>query len=159
MAKILVLDDDLSLRGVFNSAFNGLFEVLWAENVEEAVYLLQTESPEVIIIDRYLEGVESGIQLVVEDKVGDASCILITASNPTPEFRADMLSLGFLYVMTKPFSVQEMKAIVNRALSHWNTKNGYTMNMRRNTGTIEFPQSSLDKLRNAASAFKMAVGT
>jgi DNA-binding response OmpR family regulator len=158
MAKLLIIDDDLSLQGVFETAFKN-FEVLWAETIDEALKLLKEEAPEVVIVDRYMRGEESGIQMVVEGEVGDASCILLTASRPNSEFRASMLSLGFLYVATKPFSVPEMQAMVNRALSHWLTKKCCNANTKSTSSILSFEQTSLDKLRSAAMAFKVAVGS
>lgn len=157
MAKLLIIDDDLSLRGVFETAFKN-FEILWAETIDEALKLLKEVAPEVVIIDRYMRGEESGIQMVVEEEVGDAACILLTASRPSPEFRADMLEIGFLYVATKPFSVPEMQAMVNRALSHWRTKKCCSANIKKTTNVISFSPTSLEKLRSASAAFKVAVG-
>lgn len=157
MAKLLIIDDDVTLRGLFEKAFTN-FEVLFADTIDKAIEVFKEDKPEVVIIDRYLSGEEGGIQMVEEGEVGDASCILLTASNVTPDFRAEMLGLGFLYVLEKPFSVTEMRAVVNRALSHWATKKCCTTNFKAKTSILSFEQSALDKLRNAAAAFKMAVG-
>jgi DNA-binding NtrC family response regulator len=162
MPKLLVIDDDRSLQAMFEKTFMGTgFEVLFADTIDSALKYIKEESPEVIVIDRYMHREETGIQMVMEGDVGDASCILITASDPSPEFRAEMLSLGFLYVVNKPFSVQEMRAIANRALSHWQTKKccAANMNIKKSTNVISFSNSSLEKLRSAAAAFKMAVGS
>ena len=157
MAKLLVIDDDLNLRDLFKASFN-TFEVLFAPTIDDAIRILKKDTPEVVIVDRYMQGAEGGIQLVAEGEVGDASCVLLTASRVSPEFRADMLGLGFLYVLEKPFSVPEMRAVVNRAMSHWTTKKCCATNFKAKTSILSFNQSSLDKLRNAAAAFKMAVG-
>ena len=67
-----------------------------------------------------------------------------------------MLSLGFLYVVEKPFSSIEIQAIVKRALGHCHAKR---QNRKVKSGTeIRYNPDSFRRLQEAALAFKVAVG-
>lgn len=154
MPKLLVVDDDVSLRDLFEEYFGKDYKVLWATSTAEARDQIKDESPEVIVIDKLL-GHESGTLLVQEGDVGEASCVLLTSFDTSAEFRAEMLGLGFLYVMHKPFSINEFKAVISRAYSHWEDNNGHRT--KRGSNTIMFNPASLQKLKEAAAAFKMAV--
>jgi len=148
MAKIMVVDDDTTVRDVISLLLKNEHEVVEADSLYHARELLAYERPQVILIDHKLSDGE-GDELVKNDEVGDAACVLITAYNLSPENRAEMLDIGFLYVVQKPFEIKELSAIVNRSYQHWKTKT----ELKKCT-TRGFRPESVKRLREAASVFR-----
>jgi len=76
--------------------------------------------------------------------------VLITAYQMTPEYRAEMLDIGFLYVLQKPVENKELQAVVHRAHGHWKMK----QDLKRCNGKVRsYSPDSLRKLQEAAASF------
>lgn len=66
MAKILVVDDEINVRKLYTEELlDEGYEVICAENIEEAIDSFENESPDLIVLDIKL-GEESGIDALVE---------------------------------------------------------------------------------------------
>jgi two-component system OmpR family response regulator len=155
MAKILVVDDDPEMHEVLQNIFGDEFELLRASDTAEAREILREHSPEVAIIDMMLPG-ENGDSLVKNGHLPEAACILLTGFSTGPNFAAEMLSIGFLYVVAKPFNPVEIQALVKRAISHLNHRK--VAKKSRNSSEMRYNPDAVQRLRDAVSAFKVAVG-
>ncbi|RJP75023.1 MAG: sigma-54-dependent Fis family transcriptional regulator [Candidatus Abyssobacteria bacterium SURF_17] len=115
--KILLVDDDSSLRKVleFNLEQEG-YAVMSASSGREALTLFDQQSPDVVITDIKMPGMD-GIELLKEIKRRDieALVIVITAFG-TIDTAIDAMKLGAYDYITKPFNRDELKLIVRKAL-------------------------------------------
>ena len=110
MSKILVVDDDLSIRELISDLLTDRgMEVRCAVSGEEALGILSLESFDLILLDIMMGGI-SGIELC--QKVRDSvSCpiIFISAKNTVGDIVGG-LGVGADDYITKPFSLEELSA-------------------------------------------------
>lgn len=113
--RVLVIDDDIRIRKVLKDTLRKEYDVRAVESVESAfVEIEQGFMPQVAIVD-YLLGEVKGDEFI--KRLPDACAhIMITAAKVDSDFVSEMMQLGALYVLRKPFSLVELKAMVKKAL-------------------------------------------
>lgn len=120
MKKILIVDDEpnivMSLEYTFKK---NNFEVFIARDGQEALDLLKTESPDVIILDVMMpmvDGYATLEQIKKNDRLKNCKVIFLSAKNKESDIERG-LSLGANVYMTKPFSVKKLVEQVNGLLT------------------------------------------
>jgi len=111
MKKILIVDDEpnivMSLEYTFKK---NNFEVFIARDGQEALDLLKTESPDVIILDVMMpmvDGYATLEQIKKNDRLKNTKVIFLSAKNKESDIEKG-LSLGANLYMTKPFSIKKL---------------------------------------------------
>ncbi|MGD0946980.1 MAG: UDP-3-O-acyl-N-acetylglucosamine deacetylase [Candidatus Binatia bacterium] len=120
MATVLVVDDEAqirnSLRGIL--AEEGL-QVLEAEDGRQALDLIEREHPELVILDIWMPEMD-GLQLLqqLHDAAPGPEVVMISGhGNIETAVRAT--KLGAFDFIEKPFSLDALLRVVNRALDHY----------------------------------------
>jgi len=117
MSEILVVDDELSMREFLEIMLvKEGWRVRTAAGTSAAIELIEKLVPELIITDLKMEG-GSGIDLLkqVKPRFPGTEVIVLTAY-ATAETAIEALKLGAYDYLTKPFEVDEMRVVVQRAL-------------------------------------------
>ena len=117
MDKVLIVDDDSSMRYSLNRMLEGQgFLVSSAKNGTEALERFFTESPELVIMDIKMPG-QSGLEVLKQIKERDpkALVILMTAFGTT-ETAIEAMKFGAFDYILKPFDIPQMRGLVERAL-------------------------------------------
>jgi|GEM_PF-3943255 len=120
--KILIVDDELHIRMLIEEIVLSLqpknsqpWEIFLVENGLEAIKIIREESPEIVITDYHMPGMNGMqvIKFIKENKPG-TRIILITSNHIlTADESLSELIDGFI---TKPFSVDDVCKIIKRAL-------------------------------------------
>lgn len=121
-AKILTVEDDAAVREVLGMTLRrGGFEVLEAEDAEQARGLILNDAPDLILLDWMLPGM-SGIEFarsLKRDSQQRAMPIIMLTARGEEEDRVRGLDVGADDYITKPFSPRELlariKAVLRRA--------------------------------------------
>ncbi len=116
-AKILVIDDDTSLRRVleYNLQEEG-YEVQTASSGEEGLYLFGQSQPNLVITDMNMPGMDGLMVLKsVKDRSPETLVIIITAFG-TVDVAVEAMKAGAYDYITKPFNREELKLTVRKAL-------------------------------------------
>jgi two-component system response regulator PilR (NtrC family) len=116
-ARILVVDDEQSMREFLEIFFRGDgYDVLTTGNVDSALVALDSDDFDVVISDLQMPG-RSGLELLhaVKDKAPDTVVIMITAF-ATAETAITAMKQGAYDYVTKPFKVDELRLVVEKAL-------------------------------------------
>ena len=114
--KILVVDDDANVRELVSLYLQkeGLLPI-GAANGEEALRLISQHSPEVVILDLMLPGVD-GLEICRNlRRISDVPIIMLTAKGEEAD-RIVGLELGADDYVVKPFSPRELVARVKAVL-------------------------------------------
>ncbi len=114
---ILVADDEASIRWVLAKALEESgHTVVQAESGVEALNCLRTQRIDAAFIDLRMPG-HTGIEVLTEARAASiqAPIIIVTAQNTMDNAIAAMKQGAFDYV-TKPFNIDEVRAIATRAL-------------------------------------------
>lgn len=118
--KILVVDDEAHILHVVSLKLrNAGFDVLTAADGEEALELMNSEHPELLITDYHMpvmNGVELCCQMRQSDALKAIPAVMLTARGYAldPE---DMERTGIRTVLSKPFSPRELLTTVREIFS------------------------------------------
>ena len=120
MKKILLVDDEpniiMSLEYTFKK---NNFQVFIARDGQEALEILKTEQPDLIILDIMMPNVDgyATIEAVRKDeKLSNCKVIFLSAKNKESDIEKG-LALGADAYMTKPFSIKKVVEKVEELLS------------------------------------------
>ena len=115
--KILVIDDDASLRRVveYNLQEAG-YQVLSASSGEAGLSLFAEEAPALVITDMKMPGMD-GMQVLkaVKERAPETLVIMITAFG-TVDVAVEAMKAGAYDYITKPFNRDELRLTVAKAL-------------------------------------------
>jgi DNA-binding NtrC family response regulator len=119
-ATILVVDDENGIRQSFKMVFKDRFNVLLAENGKEAEEFLTKNPVDVILLDILLPDV-NGLDLLGKLKALDPNpeVIMVTAVKEI-QSAVRAIKLGAYEYIIKPFLVDDVINIINRALEKRN---------------------------------------
>jgi len=116
-SRILVVEDDESLRRVTQLQLERCgYQVSAAEDVPQALELLEKEPKELVITDLNLPG-ESGLDLLKKIKAEhpETSVVMVTAYG-TIETAVEAMKAGAYDYITKPVHPDELRSLVGRVL-------------------------------------------
>lgn len=120
-ARILVVDDDVSIRGLLIEAltFNHQYLVEEASNGIEASIKFGTYRPDLLILDIFMpemDGLEVCRSIRSEPKLSDMK-VMITTGYPEHPKLDEVVKLGFNHIYSKPFDMMEFVKEIETILS------------------------------------------
>lgn len=150
MSKLLIVDDEQSYRQLLTLVFEGDgHQIRTAMNGRDALEKLQAEPAEVIITDVKMPDMD-GIELLrnVREFLPDVGVVLMTAF-ATVDTAREAFKLGADDFIQKPFDVEELKAIVKKALDRQVliTENRAFKRAQRERGSVKNIIGRSDKMQ------------
>ena len=122
--KLLIVDDEAHIRMLIEQTLEDLedegVELLFAENGEQALAIIQEERPNLVFLDVMMpkmNGMEVCQKVKKELQLDDIYIILLTAKGQEVD-RQKGLDMGANKYMTKPFDPDEMLAIAEDILKN-----------------------------------------
>jgi CheY-like chemotaxis protein len=116
-ARILVADDEPSLREFLRIVLGEDYEVIEAANGLEALDLARELPPDLFVLDVMMPG-RSGLEVLAEVRrdpsLAETPVIMITAWD---DVQAHGLASGAELVLTKPFDPEDLRTAVERLLA------------------------------------------
>ncbi len=113
VTKVLIVDDEPQARRVLRTALiSHGFEVIDARHGEEALEILRSEAPDVILLDLKMPGI-GGIQTCREIRERSEVPIIVVSGLKTEQEKVEALECGADDYITKPVSVGEMVARIH----------------------------------------------
>lgn len=143
LLRVLVVDDDFmiaKLHGKFISSQEGYQLAGTAHSYEEALEMIETTEPDLLLLDVYLPD-QSGIELLrtVRSKNKRCDVILITAAKEL-QIVEDGFRLGIIDYLIKPFNLSQLQ---NSLKKYAKFKSKLTSFSQMDQGTVD----DLKKLR------------
>jgi len=121
--KLLIVDDESHIRMLIEQTLEDLedegVELLFAENGEQALELIQKEQPNLVFLDVMMpkmNGMEVCYKVKKELNLSNVYIILLTAKGQEVD-RQKGLDMGADRYMTKPFDPDEMLAVAEEVLN------------------------------------------
>jgi DNA-binding NtrC family response regulator len=116
MANILIVDDDDAVRGILLDLLSERYECKTASTAEEAFQYLEIENYAAVLTDISMPGL-TGADLLkrIQLKDLDTPVILISGKDDEQD-REALMKLGAFAYMHKPFRLEEIEYIVERAV-------------------------------------------
>jgi DNA-binding response OmpR family regulator len=120
--SILLVDDEAKIRNALADALREEgHEVVSIGSPREAQRLLARGTFDVLIVDNLmpeLTGLDLIRELVASSPAADRPQILMMTAHATVESAIEAMKLGALDYLQKPFEIDELLVVVNRALDH-----------------------------------------
>lgn len=119
MHKILVVDDELSVRESTRIILKDSYEVITLDSGEAAIeYLNNNDDVDLVFLDILMPGM-SGLEALKTIKARDPSpeIVMVTATR-TVKNAVEAMKYGAFEYVTKPFDVEEIKLIAERAVEN-----------------------------------------
>lgn len=114
MARVLIADDERSIRLVLRKYLQSQgHEVIEAEDGKKALEILRSSPVDVAFVDIKMPG-KSGLEIL--DEVKDVPIVILTAYG-TMDYTVSAMEKGAVDYITKPFSFEEIKEILDKVLS------------------------------------------
>lgn len=121
--KVLIVDDELFVRELLMEFLSKQdFEVLLAESGEKAIEIAKSTPAEVALVDLKMPGID-GLKTMQEiKKLSPSTLTIIMTGYPTIETSIEALRSGAYDYVVKPFKLNELKNIIDRALNEYRLK-------------------------------------
>jgi DNA-binding response OmpR family regulator len=112
--RILVVDDERAILKILSIKLRiSGFDVVTAPGGSEALDLIKTESPDIILLDIIMPGID-GFEVL--QSLRTVSKLPVIVFSARPENAAKALELGANDFLAKPFNVDEMVKKIERLL-------------------------------------------
>ena len=134
--SILLVDDEAKIRNALAHALREEgHEVVSIGSPREAQRLLARGSFDVLLVDNLmpeLTGLDLIRELVATAPAAERPQILLMTAHATVESAIEAMKLGALDYLQKPFEIDELLVVVNRAIDHHRlrTQHGYLLSER-----------------------------
>ena len=116
MPTILIVDDDEAIRSMLYDLLCEKYECDTASMAEEALNYLEVEDYDAILTDLAMPGL-GGVELLRKIQETDSATPVILISGKGPEQDPqDLINLGAFAYVNKPFSLDEIEDVVERAV-------------------------------------------
>lgn len=120
MPRLLIVDDENDVREFAANFFRKRkVDVATASSGEEALALLQSSKPDLVLLDIKMEGMD-GIETLkrIKQLDKDIKVIMVTGKKPEEENSGNMCSeYGALDYINKPLELDELENVVLRQLT------------------------------------------
>jgi DNA-binding NtrC family response regulator len=122
-ARILVVDDEKLIRwSVGERLQRDGYEVLSAESGEQALQVVSSSSPDVMLLDVKLPGIDGISTLQRALALHPEMTVLMMSAHSTVDVAVEAMKHGAIDFLVKPFPFQSLDAAVQRALSTARTR-------------------------------------
>ena len=128
--RILVADDENSVRRLLHEILGANFDVIEAQNGEEAVSLSQSQRPDLIVMDMIMPRMDgiTACSLIRRDEItADIPVIMLTAIDHYLN-RNLAENTGVNVYLTKPFNHHDLIRTVNELLTESTSNSRSTTN-------------------------------
>jgi DNA-binding response OmpR family regulator len=118
LAKVLIVDDEKGVRDLLHSFLKAAgYQAIMASNGEEAIELAKSESPNAILLDVKMpgiDGVETCRRLRAEEQTRYIPVIMVTAFGTTEK---EAIDAGADDLINKPFNLTDLAVRLKSLLS------------------------------------------
>lgn len=115
---LLVVDDEAAARFALKRIFNDHYQLSEAASVEEARQQIRKSNPDVILLDYTMPGAD-GMELLKEiGKAKDSPAIIMMTAFGSERIAVDAMKHGAFDYLSKPYDIEELRLIVERAFAH-----------------------------------------
>lgn len=117
MNTILIVDDDDAIRGTLYDLLSDRYECHTASMAEEALQYLEVQKYAAVLTDISMPGL-TGIELLEQvQKDNSGTPVILISGKGGEDYSKQLISMGAFAFVTKPFSLEEIEQVVERAVA------------------------------------------
>ena len=139
-ARVLVVDDEKLIRwSVAERLQRDGYDVVSAESGEQALEILATTPPDLMLLDVRLPGIDGVQTLQRALSLHPELAVLMMSAHSTVDIAVDAMKHGAVDFLVKPFPFQALDAAVERAIASARTRRQITTltNDKRTAGALD----------------------
>ena len=156
--RILVVDDqEQIIQSLTEILSDENHEVLSARDGQEALHIVQSDSPDVVFLDIWIPGID-GMQTLKAIKRIDPDCAVVMMSgHGTIETAVKAIKLGATDYLEKPLNLEDVLHLVDKAISGRSTAKRKRESRTSDPGSIIGVSRMAEDLRNAVASASRSV--
>ena len=122
---ILIIDDDLDYTADLKLLLKKHFNTISTDNIRDGMHLLQTKSPDLILLDLMLRNGESGLSAIDLIKMEDENIpIIMVTDYSSVDTAIKAIKKGAYNYIAKTTKISELSIQITKALEHRSMKLG-----------------------------------
>jgi len=116
-SRVLIVDDEHNIHYSFQKSFGQEMEILSAHTAEEGIDLLRTQTPDAVVMDIKLPGLDGLEALQKIRKIDSRTPIVIMTAFGTVDTAIEAMKHGAFEYILKPFEVEKMREVLRKAIA------------------------------------------
>ena len=134
--KILVVEDEKSISHFISTVLNNNgYEAMQARSGSEAMSMISSHCPDLIILDLGLPDME-GLDILRQLREWSSLPVVVVSARSHEKDKVEALDMGADDYLTKPFGTDELLARVRTAIRHTRTASGNDEIAQKGTYTV-----------------------
>ena len=114
--RILLIDDEARVRASLKAVLEPAYETIQAADAQEGLELFRKEAPHLVLLDVILPGTD-GLSVLQTIRAEDRTApVIMLTGTKSVKTAVDAMKFGAADYLSKPFDVEELRIIVDRAL-------------------------------------------
>ena len=114
--RVLLIDDEARVRASLKAVLEPTYETIQAADAQEGLELFRKEAPHLVILDVILPGTD-GLSVLQTLRAEDRTApVIMLTGTKSVKTAVDAMKFGAADYLSKPFDVEELRIIVERAL-------------------------------------------
>jgi DNA-binding NtrC family response regulator len=115
--RVLLIDDEARVRTSLKMVLEPNYEILQAADAQEGLDTFRKEGPDLVLLDVILPGTDGLAVLETLRAESRMTPVIMLTGTKSVKTAVDAMKLGAADYLSKPFDVEELRIVVDRALS------------------------------------------
>ncbi|MCS6285125.1 MAG: sigma-54-dependent Fis family transcriptional regulator [Nitrospira sp.] len=115
--RVLLIDDEARVRTSLKMVLEPNYEILQAADAQEGLETFRKEGPDLVLLDVILPGTDGLAVLETLRAESRMTPVIMLTGTKSVKTAVDAMKLGAADYLSKPFDVEELRIVVDRALS------------------------------------------
>lgn len=114
--RILLIDDESRVRASLKTVLEPTYETIQAADAQEGLEMFRKEAPHLVLLDVILPGTD-GLSVLQALRAEDRTLpVIMLTGTKSVKTAVDAMKMGAADYLSKPFEVEELRIVVERAL-------------------------------------------
>ncbi|MEK7299535.1 MAG: response regulator, partial [Nitrospirota bacterium] len=115
--RVLLIDDEARVRTSLKMVLEPNYEILQAADAQEGLDTFRKEGPDLVLLDVILPGTDGLAVLETLRSESRMTPVIMLPGTKSVKTAVAAMKLGAADYLSKPFDVEELRIVVDRALS------------------------------------------
>jgi len=115
--RVLLIDDEARVRASLKAVLEPTYETIQASDAQEGLELFRKEAPHLVLLDVILPGTDGLSVLQTMRAENRTAPVIMLTGTKSVKTAVDAMKFGAADYLSKPFDVEELRIIVERALN------------------------------------------
>jgi len=115
--RVLLIDDEARVRTSLKMVLEPTYDIYQAADAQEGLEVFRKEGPDLVLLDVILPGTDGLAVLETLRSENKMTPVIMLTGTKSVKTAVDAMKLGAADYLSKPFDVEELRIVVNRALT------------------------------------------